>query len=70
MNIYSIRFKIKKRKWMVVDENGSFLTQRQMPQMALIKVDVENENLVLNAPNMSSIRVPVANTKNKKNCRY
>jgi uncharacterized protein YcbX len=55
---------------MVVDENGSFLTQRQMPQMALIKIDVENENLVLNAPNMSSIRVPVANTKNKKNCRY
>jgi uncharacterized protein YcbX len=55
---------------MVVDENSNFITQRQIPKMALIKIDVEKENLVLNAPNMSTIRVPIDNTKNKKNCRF
>ena len=38
------------RKWMLVDENGSFLTQRQLPKMALIKLSVEGNYLVMSAP--------------------
>jgi uncharacterized protein YcbX len=29
------------RRWMLVDETGTFLTQRQFPQMALITVRLD-----------------------------
>lgn len=35
------------RKWMVVDANGHFLTQRQLPNMAQIRVDLTADALVL-----------------------
>lgn len=35
------------RRWMVVNFNGDFLTQRSIPQMALITVDIYNDSLVL-----------------------
>lgn len=33
------------RRWMLIDENDSFLTQRQYPQMALLNVTIEGEFL-------------------------
>jgi hypothetical protein len=33
------------RRWMVIDANGMFLTQRTHPKMALIKVRIEGDNL-------------------------
>lgn len=38
-----------KRKWMIVDENGSFKTQRQYPKMALIELSIDGEYFILNA---------------------
>ena len=38
------------RRWMVVDRDGRFLTQRQHPIMATIRVDVEDEGIVLTVP--------------------
>jgi uncharacterized protein YcbX len=35
------------RRWMIVDENGIFLTQRSHPQMALIKASIINNQLLL-----------------------
>jgi uncharacterized protein YcbX len=35
------------RRWLIVDANGQFLTQRTHPQMALIKTSFDNELLVL-----------------------
>lgn len=35
------------RRWMLVDENGFFMTQRSYPGMALIKASMDAENLVL-----------------------
>ena len=35
------------RQWMVVDANGHFLTQRQLPNMAQIRVDLTADALVL-----------------------
>lgn len=35
------------RRWMVVDENGKFITQRQRAVMALIKARMEGEAVVL-----------------------
>ncbi len=33
------------RRWMLVDENGDFLTQREFPKMATIKVLLKNDHL-------------------------
>jgi uncharacterized protein YcbX len=35
------------RRWMVIDEDGMFLTQRTHPQMSLVKVILEDNNLTL-----------------------
>ena len=36
------------RRWVLVDESNTFFTQRDFPEMALIKVSVENDGLKLN----------------------
>lgn len=33
------------RRWMLVDENGMFMTQRTTPKMALFKMSIENNEL-------------------------
>jgi len=35
------------RKWVLVDESNTFFTQRDFPEMALIKVEIENSELKL-----------------------
>lgn len=47
------------REWMVVDQAGGFLTQRQFPQMALIVPTVHAEGLRLNAPGMQTLSIPL-----------
>lgn len=48
------------RRWMVVDDVGRFVTQRQLPAMATIRVSVESEALVLSHPAVEPLRVPLA----------
>lgn len=43
------------RRWLLVDEQGLFVTQRQQAQMALIRVTVEQGILVANAPDMPTL---------------
>ncbi len=45
------------RRWMVVDERGKFLTQREAPRMSLIKTQLEESRLRLSAPGMSDLEV-------------
>lgn len=40
------------REWMVADENGRFLTQRELPRLALVGVEVAGRGLRLTAPHM------------------
>ena len=47
------------RRWMVVDENGSFLSQRKLPRMALIAVELASDHLVVRAPGMNDLRLPL-----------
>ena len=35
------------RRWMLVDENNSFLTQREYPQMALLQTNIEEGQLIV-----------------------
>jgi uncharacterized protein YcbX len=40
------------REWMVVDDDGNFLTQREYPRMALITPRLRSETMELRAPGM------------------
>ncbi len=45
------------RAWMVVDEEGSFLTQRELPRMALIQPQLKYHDMVLRAPGMLALHI-------------
>lgn len=50
------------REWMVVDVHGDALTQRELPRMALIVPHIDHDALVVTAPRMSALRLPLART--------
>ena len=45
------------RAWMVVDEHGQFLTQRELPRMALVKPQLKHFEMVLRAPGMLALHI-------------
>jgi len=45
------------RAWMVVDEAGKFVTQRELPRMALIRPQLKHYDMVLRAPGMLALHV-------------
>ena len=45
------------RAWMLVDEQGLFVTQREVPRLALVKVTLRTYDLVLRAPGMLALHV-------------
>ena len=47
------------RHWMVVDADGLFVSQRECARMALIRPQIEAEALLLRAPGMPELRVPL-----------
>jgi uncharacterized protein YcbX len=47
------------REWMIVDENGDALTQREYPKMALITPRIKADTLELRAPGMLRLEVPL-----------
>jgi uncharacterized protein YcbX len=47
------------RRWMLVDDADQFMTQRQWPRMALIRPALEAQSLLLAAPGMEPLRVPL-----------
>ncbi|MBK7379290.1 MAG: MOSC domain-containing protein [Ignavibacteriales bacterium] len=55
------------RRWMLIDENDSFLTQRQYPQMALVNVKIEGEFLTVSLKNNESekISLPLLSSSKK-----
>ncbi|HEX6636461.1 MAG TPA: MOSC N-terminal beta barrel domain-containing protein [Steroidobacteraceae bacterium] len=46
------------RHWMLVRPNGRFVTQRELPRMALIGTRVGLDGLTLTAPDMPELNVP------------
>jgi uncharacterized protein YcbX len=57
------------RKWMIIDSNGNFLTQRQIPKMVLIKPRNTRDHLVLTADGQEDCYVPIEPTNNLIKCR-
>ena len=48
------------RAWMVVDAQGVFMTQREHARMALIAPQLDADALLLRAPGMPELRLPLA----------
>lgn len=46
------------RRWMLVDEQNRFLTQREFPQMALLKVQIESDGLLVTHHLNGSVSIP------------
>ncbi len=46
------------RRWMVVDENGRFLTQRTLPQMALVRTLLEGRGLRVEHDAQAPLELP------------
>ena len=47
------------RAWMVVDADGVFVTQRELPHMALIKPQLKTYEVVLRAPGMLALHLQI-----------
>jgi uncharacterized protein YcbX len=47
------------RAWMVVDTQGDFVSQRELPRMALVKVQLKQYEVVLRAPGMLALHLAV-----------
>ncbi|MGZ5076540.1 MAG: MOSC domain-containing protein [Methylobacter sp.] len=47
------------RKWMIIDNDRQFLSQRKLPKMALIKTALTDKNLILSAPGMENLPLPL-----------
>jgi uncharacterized protein len=47
------------RAWMVVDSSGEFVTQRDVPRMALVKVQLKQHEVVLRAPGMLALHLAI-----------
>jgi uncharacterized protein YcbX len=48
------------REWVVVDEHGRFLSQRELPKMALISTQLSPSSLQIKAPGMLQLEIPFA----------
>ena len=47
------------RAWMVVDAEGEFVTQRELPRMALIQPRMKLHEVILRAPGMLALHLSV-----------
>lgn len=47
------------RAWMVVDAEGEFVSQRELPRMALIRPTLRHDDMVLRAPGMLALHLAI-----------
>ena len=47
------------RAWMVVDEAGEYVTQRELPRMALVRPQLKIHEVVLRAPGMLALHLQI-----------
>src|SRR5450830_343244 len=47
------------RRWMLIDRDGRFLTQREHPLMATVKTALSEDALIVRAPDMPELRLPL-----------
>ena len=59
------------RQWVLVNAKGIFVSQRQIPKMALIQPSFEGENcLYLDAPGMPRVKINVDAEDSERNKEF
>jgi hypothetical protein len=46
------------RRWMIVDERGRFLSQRELPELSLVNVAIDGAELVVTAAGAAPLQLP------------
>lgn len=54
------------RRWMLVDENGVFFTQREFPKMATIAIDLNENCLEVSSDKFENLLIPFQPTNDEK----
>lgn len=49
------------RRWMIVDAAGMFVTMRERPELTLVATRLEGDSLVVSAPGLSPLALPLRN---------
>lgn len=57
------------REWMVVDADGGFVSQRQLPRLALIKPTLRASDLALRAPGMLALHLALDSAERETRVR-
>jgi uncharacterized protein YcbX len=57
------------RRWMLIDPDGVFISQREAHRMALIDVTMADDGVVVSAPAMPALRIPFSVSGPPKRCR-
>lgn len=57
------------RRWMLVGPGGAFLTQRELPRLALVRPSLSEKELRLSAPGMAPITVLLAQLGERRRVR-
>lgn len=58
------------RRWMVVDQVGRFVTQRQLPAMARVSVRLDSDRLVLEHPEAEPLAIALARREQARLTAY
>jgi uncharacterized protein YcbX len=46
------------RRWMIVDPERNFVTQRELTRLSLVETSLDDESLFVSAPGLSTLRLP------------
>ncbi|MDH4288765.1 MAG: MOSC N-terminal beta barrel domain-containing protein [Aquincola sp.] len=57
------------RAWMVVDDQGEFLSQREVPRLALVQPNLRSNDLVLHAPGMLALHLQLDTVESRRRVR-
>lgn len=57
------------RAWMLVDEQNEFVTQRELPRLALIRLTLKRDDMALRAPGMLALHVSLDAVEQKTRVR-
>jgi uncharacterized protein YcbX len=57
------------RAWMVTDGSGTFVSQRELPRMALVRPTLKSEEMILRAPGMLALHVALDRVEAQREVR-
>ena len=57
------------RAWMLVDEHGEFVSQRELPRLALVRPALRHDDLVLRAPGMLALHLRLDSAESRARVR-